>query len=956
MEKDKIRERLHQLHRLGEEYMLSDIVEEIESQLKLIDEPLRIMIVGEGKSGKSSLLNALVGKTVAEVDYEPKTWCIGVYATTSGEEYAEVAYKDEIVRTSVEDAKKRMSDYEEEVEEKRGTDEEILTPEIEEIRWHLHIRWPDDGIVIIDTPGFLQGRADTEIVETNVDGAEGVRFVAVDGFEKYYSKSDLVLWCFEATDIGAKDVQEKLESVKNQNKDIYGIVTKLDKLDTDEEREECFRRNNEYYKKYLKECLRSQLPPIRRKDAGEKLERKLHLRQNSVEGIKRCIDWLLRDNKAADLKMKAYEKKCKDIERRVSLYLNSYQRFYYSNMQIHNEAKEKTSKAIVDLTESAKGRIRQILRDESAGFLVGPEYDVLWQQCDEQPQKFVSVLQTRLLNSTFIKNCNDIREELIQNISETISYHDDGLRWSVLSIGAKHGEVSTLETFQFGGIRRNIVFNSFALNLENGFGDKLLDSFLNFFKKGGLVHSLLGNMFGNSRKEKTFYQIKEKFNFEMMSIERQYETQMNEFMYGCINEHNQGLDTAFHRITGIQHTDVTSVLLTIDEKMTDADLYTKNAPYYPYVKDGKTHFIRSEQLHKIDSIKAMTESNEMVSCFKKDYIQKAFSERLRKDEANALKAMIEYNGTKKVERRYALLPEISENEELAVLLPFFNQIDFGKNKKLIEEEYAKELKDYSNRRSEIWNRKGAEALQRVLKSYMLRWDEIWLTPIKQFVERWKTQLENTYRQLTLQRAFYNLPREWDIKAFFQFDQMYNSNYPTLYFMQYLDSGRVNPAMLPDTGFVTPDGRSAAGEVEKNVKTKLGMYENVIKTLKNNYKEKWNREVEIEKDILIDTLTSCYEDMKTKIREDIIPEYVRYLASMNGSKHTKTIREYILDTKKFSKEYNDLIKGKIPVSLTGNSIGYLFADGTGIQESARKYIVKKNKEIDQLIGGTLNYVQ
>ena len=60
MEKDKIRERLHQLHRLGEEYMLSDIVEEIESQLKLIDEPLRIMIVGEGKSGKSSLLNALL--------------------------------------------------------------------------------------------------------------------------------------------------------------------------------------------------------------------------------------------------------------------------------------------------------------------------------------------------------------------------------------------------------------------------------------------------------------------------------------------------------------------------------------------------------------------------------------------------------------------------------------------------------------------------------------------------------------------------------------------------------------------------------------------------------------------------------------------------------------------------------------------------------------------------------
>ena len=112
MKKEDIRRRLQQLNSICQEYNLKNLSERIDSQLKLIDEPLRIMIVGEGKSGKSSLLNALVGATVAEVDYEPKTWCIGVYESTKGEPYAEVVYQDSIVRTTVDEAKKLMEEYE----------------------------------------------------------------------------------------------------------------------------------------------------------------------------------------------------------------------------------------------------------------------------------------------------------------------------------------------------------------------------------------------------------------------------------------------------------------------------------------------------------------------------------------------------------------------------------------------------------------------------------------------------------------------------------------------------------------------------------------------------------------------------------------------------------------------------------------------------------------------------
>ena len=67
MKKEDIRRRLQQLNSICQEYNLKNLSERIDSQLKLIDEPLRIMIVGEGKSGKSSLLNYILGENRAIV-------------------------------------------------------------------------------------------------------------------------------------------------------------------------------------------------------------------------------------------------------------------------------------------------------------------------------------------------------------------------------------------------------------------------------------------------------------------------------------------------------------------------------------------------------------------------------------------------------------------------------------------------------------------------------------------------------------------------------------------------------------------------------------------------------------------------------------------------------------------------------------------------------------------------
>ena len=70
-----------------ERYNLSEYKEKLEDKLEDLLSPLKIMIVGEGKSGKSTLLNALVGREVAQVNDEPKTWCINLYIKSDGDEY-----------------------------------------------------------------------------------------------------------------------------------------------------------------------------------------------------------------------------------------------------------------------------------------------------------------------------------------------------------------------------------------------------------------------------------------------------------------------------------------------------------------------------------------------------------------------------------------------------------------------------------------------------------------------------------------------------------------------------------------------------------------------------------------------------------------------------------------------------------------------------------------------------
>lgn len=135
--------------------------------------PLKVVIVGEVKSGKSSLINALIKSKVSEVDVLESTSNI-IEVIYSKEEY--IKQYEKVVKISL--------------------DKEYLKK-----------------VNIVDTPGLRSITIENEKTTLN-----------------YIKNADIILFIIDATHIGQEDVIEALDIISEYNKEIIGVVNKCDLL------------------------------------------------------------------------------------------------------------------------------------------------------------------------------------------------------------------------------------------------------------------------------------------------------------------------------------------------------------------------------------------------------------------------------------------------------------------------------------------------------------------------------------------------------------------------------------------------------------------------------------------------------------------------------------------------------------------------------------------------------
>lgn len=222
---------------------------ELVSMYKNMDEPFLLFVCGMGKFGKSTLINAMIGEPIAEIDVLPKTWKIDIfkYSNTDNKEVIIKYYNGEEDRLSFEKAKELLETEElkrkesekkiySEIKKKKEANwpiekleeyEEYLkknhlyeSPVIETI-WPYKNNSPLKEFCLVDTPGLRQ-KLETKVVHSA---------------REFASKADGILWLLSAEVITSEKSKDMLDEIKqfrdslNQShNNIIGVINRIDKI------------------------------------------------------------------------------------------------------------------------------------------------------------------------------------------------------------------------------------------------------------------------------------------------------------------------------------------------------------------------------------------------------------------------------------------------------------------------------------------------------------------------------------------------------------------------------------------------------------------------------------------------------------------------------------------------------------------------------------------------------
>lgn len=232
-------------------YKLLKEVEQIMADFNVLyenfDDKLMLFIIGNGNVGKSTLINALAGETVAPTNFLPNTWKIDVYSPEIAQDKGLIKYVDgkqelkalqqvkDKVKQEEDRSRESKKKYTEEVnkvlkeikikeereEMKRYLAEKHLyKSNISEVRWPVKKNWLLETCLLVDTPGLNQNLNDIK---------------QLGSIHDYYHKADGVLWLLDAQTIAsanAKKLFEELDDVLGTvggvRDNIIGVINRID--------------------------------------------------------------------------------------------------------------------------------------------------------------------------------------------------------------------------------------------------------------------------------------------------------------------------------------------------------------------------------------------------------------------------------------------------------------------------------------------------------------------------------------------------------------------------------------------------------------------------------------------------------------------------------------------------------------------------------------------------------
>ena len=336
-------------------------------------------------------------------------------------------------------------------------------------------------------------------------------------------------------------------------------------------------------------------------------------------------------------------------------------------------------------------------------------------------------------------------------------------------------------------------------------------------------------------------------------------------------------------------------------------------------------------------------SENIIDYVRKNYIQKAFKSRLKNDEITIQRKIAAYDGTKRIDMSFET-PYFNNDSVLNSILRCWPKIRWGICENEIKNAYVTELNKYLKDRDKKWSDYSDKAIERVLDQSL----KLWIEPVKMFIDCWRRQCEISLQQYKQYDYFYKLPQEWDIKNYFQMDSGYYTNYAIYLFVRFMIDNNINYVMYQNIPIVTPDGANASEVIKKLINKMFLKYVEVISSIQKQNNKKWDDIVKQKLEQNKDNLSKEFDEILRLIEEDIYPEYPQYLITMGESKHKKSLLEYIIICGKLSKKQTELLKGNVPIEVSGTDLNFSFSDGKMIYDGVKKYIQDRSKNINYMV--------
>lgn len=180
---------------------LKNELEEDEKKINSHNRPLKIGFVGGFSTGKSSMINSLLGEEILGVKLEPATSQITELSYGDKFEVLEVTKDEESYLTYNEIS---LLEY-----QKRSTNRDSRSQNLS----HYSIKYPSKNLsrlTITDTPGFSSTSKEDDELTKN-----------------WIQSLDLLIWIFDANKVGDKKEYDKLKELCSDTK-IIGVINKID--------------------------------------------------------------------------------------------------------------------------------------------------------------------------------------------------------------------------------------------------------------------------------------------------------------------------------------------------------------------------------------------------------------------------------------------------------------------------------------------------------------------------------------------------------------------------------------------------------------------------------------------------------------------------------------------------------------------------------------------------------